>query len=176
MSAAKERGGKPAFTLRAHRPSDMDWVIERHGALYAQDYGWGAEFEALIAGIVADFARTCDPRRERCWIAELDGEPVGSVFLVRTSDAVAKLRLLLVEPKARGLGIGRALVEQCIEFARAAGYSTMTLWTQSVLTGARKIYRDQGFKRVATAQHREWGVDVVGETWEISLSPVGGGR
>ncbi len=169
MSAAKERGGKRAFTLRAHRPSDMGWVVARHGALYAQDYGWGAEFEALVAGIVADFAKTCDARCERCWIAEIDGEPVGSVFLVRKSDAVAKLRLLIVEPSARGLGIGRALVEQCIGFARAAGYSSIILWTQNVLKAARKIYQDTGFKLVATAPHREWGVDVVGETWQRDL-------
>ncbi|MGB8399252.1 bifunctional helix-turn-helix transcriptional regulator/GNAT family N-acetyltransferase [Bradyrhizobium sp.] len=161
---------KPAgFLLRSHRPGDIGWVISRHGALYAQEYGWDISFEALVAEIAAQFIRSYDPSREHCWIADLDGEPVGSIFLVKASDKVAKLRLLLVENKARGLGVGRALTEQCIRFARDAGYGSITLWTQSILVAARGIYQRAGFKRVTEAEHHSFGVDLVGETWEMKL-------
>ena len=161
---------KPAgFMLRGHRPGDIGWIVSRHGALYAQEYGWDISFEALAAEITAQFLRSWDPRREQCWIAEIGGEPVGSIFLVRASDDVAKIRLLLVEKKARGLGVGRALVEQCIRFAKDAGYSSITLWTQSILVAARGIYQHAGFRRVAEEPHHSFGVDLVGETWEREL-------
>jgi DNA-binding MarR family transcriptional regulator/GNAT superfamily N-acetyltransferase len=157
------------FLLRSHRPGDIGWVISRHGALYAQEYGWDISFEALVAEIAAQFIRCYQPAREHCWIAELAGEPAGSIFLVRGSDEVAKLRLLLVEKKARGLGIGRALTEHCIRFARDAGYSSITLWTQSILLAARGIYQGAGFRRVAEEKHHSFGVDLIGETWELQL-------
>jgi GNAT superfamily N-acetyltransferase len=137
--------------------------------LYAQEYGWDIRFEALAAEIAAQFIRSYDPSREHCWIAEIGGEPVGSIFLVKASDQVAKLRLLLVEKKARGLGVGRALTEQCIRFARQAGYSSITLWTQSILVVARGIYQRAGFHRVKEEKHHSFGVDLVGETWELKL-------
>jgi DNA-binding MarR family transcriptional regulator/GNAT superfamily N-acetyltransferase len=157
------------FTLRPHRPGDIGWVVARHGALYAQEYGWSFGFEALVAEITAGFLRDFDATREACWIAEINGAPVGSVFLVRATDEVAKLRLLLVEPSARGYGIGRALVEQCIEFARERGYRKITLWTQSILVGARAIYQRAGFQHVGTEPHNSFGVELVGETWELTL-------
>jgi DNA-binding MarR family transcriptional regulator/GNAT superfamily N-acetyltransferase len=161
---------KPAgFMLRSHRPGDLGWIVSRHGAIYAQEYGWDISFEALAAEITAQFLRSWNPRREQCWIAEIGGEPVGSIFLVRTSDEVAKIRLLLVEKKARGLGVGRALVEQCLRFARDAGYSSITLWTQSILLAARGIYQRAGFRRVGEEPHHSFGVDLVGETWEMKL-------
>jgi DNA-binding MarR family transcriptional regulator/GNAT superfamily N-acetyltransferase len=155
--------------LRSHRPGDIGWIVSKHGALYAQEYGWDISFEALAAEIAAQFIRSYDPSREHCWIAEIEGEPVGSIFLVRASDDVAKLRLLLVDKKARGLGVGRALTEQCIRFAKDAGYSSITLWTQSILVAARGIYQRAGFRRVSEAKHRSFGVDLVGETWELEL-------
>jgi DNA-binding MarR family transcriptional regulator/GNAT superfamily N-acetyltransferase len=161
---------KPSMMLlRNHRPGDMGWVTSAHGALYAQEYGWDISFEALVAKITAEFIETFDPVRERCWIAELDGAPVGSVFVVRKTDAVAKLRLLIVDPRARGLGLGKRLVDECLRFARDAGYSSMTLWTQSILTSARGIYQHAGFKLTAEEPHHSFGVDLVGETWERDL-------
>jgi DNA-binding MarR family transcriptional regulator/ribosomal protein S18 acetylase RimI-like enzyme len=163
-------GAAPATALlRDPRPGDMGWVVQSHGALYASEYGFDSTFEALVAEIVAKFASSFDRSRERCWIAELDGAPVGSVFLVRHSDDVAKLRLLLVDPAGRGQGLGRRLVEECIAFARACGYRKITLWTQSILTAARNIYRDAGFVPVKTEPHRSFGQNLQGETWEIRL-------
>jgi DNA-binding MarR family transcriptional regulator/predicted GNAT family acetyltransferase len=158
-----------AVTVRSHRSDDLSWVLARHGAIYGTEYGWGSEFTALVAGIIADFHRGHDPAREGCWIAELDGAPAGSVMLVDTGNGVAKLRLLIVEPHARGRGIGRRLVEHCIKFARDAGYRKIALWTQSVLTDARRIYESAGFVRVEEKPHRSFGVDLVGEIWEIEL-------
>jgi DNA-binding MarR family transcriptional regulator/GNAT superfamily N-acetyltransferase len=158
-----------SFLLRGHRPGDIGWIVSRHGALYAQEYGWDISFEALAAEIAAQFIRSYDASRERCWIAEIGGEPVGSVFLVKAADDVAKLRLLLVERGARGLGVGRALTEQCIRFARQAGYTSITLWTQSILAAARGIYQRAGFQRVKEEKHHRFGVDLVGETWELRL-------
>ena len=166
---AGNKDSDPTLLLRPHRPGDIGWVIHRHGALYAQEYGWDDTFEALVAEIAAQFIKNFDVRRERCWIAEKDGEPVGTVFLVKYTDDVAKLRLLLVEPHARGVGVGRRLVEECIRFARFSGYRKITLWTQSNLTAARNIYRRAGFKLVKEEPQRAFGADLVSETWELEL-------
>jgi DNA-binding MarR family transcriptional regulator/GNAT superfamily N-acetyltransferase len=166
LEPARERA---PFLLRSHRVGDMGWVTSRQGIAYAEEYGWDISYEALVAEICAQFVKSYDPAREHCWIAEVDGEPVGSVFLVRSTDKVAKLRLLAVEKKARGLGLGRALVEQCIHAAREKGYTRMTLWTQSCLLAARGIYQQAGFRKVAEEKHHSFGVDLVGETWEMEL-------
>jgi DNA-binding MarR family transcriptional regulator/GNAT superfamily N-acetyltransferase len=158
-----------SVALRSHRPGDVGWVISRHGKVYDDEYGWGLGFEALVAGIGARFLQQFDAKRERCWIAELDGEPVGSVFVVRRSPSVAKLRLLLVEPHARGLGIGKRLVQACIDFSRRAGYRKLVLWTQANLTAARSIYAAAGFRKVKSQPHREFGVPLTGEYWELAL-------
>jgi DNA-binding MarR family transcriptional regulator/ribosomal protein S18 acetylase RimI-like enzyme len=158
-----------AASLREPRPGDMGWVVQSHGALYAGEYGFDSSFEALVAEIAAKFLGSFDASRERCWIAELDGAQVGSVFLVKHSDDVAKLRLLLVDPAGRGQGLGRHLVGECVAFARACGYRKITLWTQSILTAARKIYQDAGFVLVASEPHRSFGQSLIGETWELKL-------
>ena len=160
---------KPAYILRPHQPGDIGWVIHRHGVLYAQEYQWDERFEALVAEIAAKFIQNLDPKRERCWIAEREGEIVGFVFLVKHMKTVAKLRMLLVEPAARGLGIGKRLVEECVRFARQAGYKKITLWTQSSLRAARGIYEKAGFRLVKQKRHHSWGHDLVSEVWDLRL-------
>ena len=166
--------GKPEpaapYRLRPHRAGDMGWIVARHGVLYAEEYGWDQRLEACVAEIAAAFLRDFDPRRERCWIAERDGENFGSVMLVKESDRVARLRLLLVEPQARGLGIGNRLVEECVRFARESGYRKITLWTHSVLTTARRIYERAGFKLIESWTHEDFGKTLVGENWDLELS------
>jgi DNA-binding MarR family transcriptional regulator/GNAT superfamily N-acetyltransferase len=157
------------FLLRSHRVGDIGWVISSQAALYTEDYGWDISYEALVAEICGQFIKNFDPAREHCWIAEVDGERIGSIFLVDGGDGVAKLRLLGLEKKARGLGVGRALVEQCIRGARERGYRKMTLWTQSILVAARGIYQSTGFRKVAEQKHHSFGVDLVGETWGMDL-------
>jgi DNA-binding MarR family transcriptional regulator/GNAT superfamily N-acetyltransferase len=163
------QGAKSEITLRPPRPGDMGWVVERHGALYEREYGWGALFEALVAEIVAKFLREFDPRRERCWIAEQAGERLGSAFLLAETRTTAKLRLLLIEPQVRGRGLGKRLVEECIAFAKKSGYRKLVLWTHANLSAARAIYAKLGFRRVRSEPHRQFGVAVVGEYWELAL-------
>jgi DNA-binding MarR family transcriptional regulator/GNAT superfamily N-acetyltransferase len=163
------------YVLRPHRPGDMGWVVHREGALYAQEYGFDETFEALVACIVADFLTEFDPKRDRCWIAELNGENVGHIFLVKhpTEPSTAKLRLLLVEPSARGLRLGSALVEECVNFASAVGYKKITLWTQSILLAARRIYQKAGFRLVEEQANFKFGKDLVSQTWELDLTEGG---
>jgi DNA-binding MarR family transcriptional regulator len=160
---------KVPYLLRPHQPGDMGWVVHRHGVLYSEEYKWDEQFEALVAGIVAKFIQQYDPKRERCWIVEMDGEIVGSVFLVKESETVAKLRLLLVEPKVRELGIGSRLVNECVQFARRVGYRKIILWTNNVLQSARHIYEKAGFRLVHEEPHHSFGHDLIGETWELEL-------
>ncbi len=165
----------PEVSLRAHRPGDMGWVIERHGALYFQEYGWNEEFEALVAGITADFIHKLDPARERCWIAESQGRRLGCVFLVAGAGATAKLRLLLVEPEARGLGLGRRLIAECVRFAGAAGYERITLWTHANLLPARHLYTQAGFHKTAHQRRRSFGHTLTSETWQLELRALARG-
>jgi DNA-binding MarR family transcriptional regulator/GNAT superfamily N-acetyltransferase len=169
LASAATPAVSDAVTLRPHRSDDLNWVLAHHAAIYGREYGWGSEFTVLVAGIIADFQRGHDLAREGCWIAERDGAPAGSVMVVDGGNGIAKLRLLIVEPHARGRGIGRRLVEHCIKFARDAGYRKIVLWTQSVLTDARRIYEGAGFVQVEEKPHRSFGVDLVGETWELVL-------
>ena len=157
------------YVLRPPRPGDLGWVVQSHGELYAREYGWDVRFEGLIADVIGGFVRTFDPARERCWIAERDGENVGSIFLVRGTDEVARLRLLLVHPSARGLGIGGRLVRECVEFARRVGYRKVSLWTQEELTAARRIYAAEGFRLMHSEVHDSFGVPLTAETWELDL-------
>ena len=161
----------PGFLLRRFRTGDLGWIVERHGALYAEEYGLDERFEALVAGVVADFGRAHDPSREACWITEANGARVGSVMLVGhpKRKGVAQLRLLILEPSARGLGIGKALVEECTRFARAAGYHTITLWTQSILLAARGIYERAGYRLISQEPNTAFGQGLVAETWELAL-------
>jgi DNA-binding MarR family transcriptional regulator/predicted GNAT family acetyltransferase len=173
LAPAAAPAAPDAVVLRPHRADDLSWVLARHAAIYGREYGWGIQFTILVAGIIAEFKPGRAPAREGCWIAERDGEPVGSVMLVDAGDGAAKLRLLIVEPQARGHGIGRQLVGHCVSFARAAGYRKITLWTQSVLTDARRIYEGAGFVRVEEKPHCSFGVDLIGETWELELQDAG---
>jgi GNAT superfamily N-acetyltransferase len=157
------------YILRRPRPGDFGWIVKRHGELYATEYKWTGTFEGLCAQIVADFVNNNDPKRERCWIAEMDGENVGTVMLVKDKAGVARIRLLLVDPRARGLGLGTLLADECIRFARRAGYKKITLWTHRVLTAARHIYQQAGFKLMRTERHNRWGPPVVSEHWELKL-------
>lgn len=157
------------YRLRQPMPGDMGMIVHKHGVLYNKEYGWDEQFEALVAQIVADFVKNYRPERERCWIAEMNGEVVGSIFVVEGNEEIAKLRLLLVDPKARGLGLGTQLVEECIQFARSAGYQKLILWTNSNLLEARHIYQKKGFELVGEEKHCSFGHDLVGETWELKL-------
>ncbi|KAL4894400.1 acyl-CoA N-acyltransferase [Aspergillus ambiguus] len=173
-----------SISLREHQPHDLDWIISRHGTLYENEYGWGSQFEALVAQITAGFNKNYDHASERCWIAEesppsLTDRPnadpnaysLGSIMLVRDPESpkTAKLRLLLVEPRARGRGVGRALIQQCIRFAREARYERVVLWTQSVLVSARRLYRAEGFQLLKQEEHEGFGVKITGEFWELIL-------
>lgn len=168
VGAAEAKG---SFTLRPHRPGDMGWIVHRHGVLYHGEFGWNEEFEALAAEVVAHFIKNFDPARERCWIAEAAGSFAGCVFLVNCPErgGVARLRLLLVEPSARGTGLGRRLVRECTNFARFVGYSKITLWTNSALHAARHIYEAEGYRLVYEHDHHSYGCDLTGQDWELDL-------
>jgi DNA-binding MarR family transcriptional regulator/N-acetylglutamate synthase-like GNAT family acetyltransferase len=170
-NAMDAKPSRAPYILRQHRPGDMGWVVHRHGVIYTQELGWTPDFEAVVARIVADFIDNFDPKRERCWIAERHGEIAGSVLLVQHPEKrdTAKLRLLLVESSARGLGLGKALVDECTHFARAEGYKKITLWTHDVLTAARHIYSQAGYKLVEQEPRHSFGIDVISETWELTL-------
>jgi DNA-binding MarR family transcriptional regulator/GNAT superfamily N-acetyltransferase len=169
-AAAAAAAPKVPYMLRPPQPGDMGWIVHRQGVLYAQEYHWDEQFEALAAIIAGEFLQRFDPKRERCWIAEKDGEVVGSVFVAKSAEeTIAKLRLLFVEPSARGLGIGGRLVDECLRFARRIGYKKMTLWTQSNLLAARAIYTRAGFHLVKQEPHHSFGHDLVGETWDVDL-------
>jgi DNA-binding MarR family transcriptional regulator/N-acetylglutamate synthase-like GNAT family acetyltransferase len=159
-----------SFILRMHQPGDMGWIVHRHGVLYATEYRWDERFEALVARVTADFIENFDPKQERCWVAEKNGEIVGCVFLVKKTERVAQLRLLLVEPAARGLGLGTRLVDECVRFARQAGYRKIFLWTNKVLTAAQHIYKTAGFHVTHEERHRLFGDEQIGQTWELELT------
>ena len=169
LDASAQPAEKPRYALRAPKHGDLGWIVTRHSQLYAEEYGWTEPFEGLCAQIVADFANNFDAKLERCWIAVMNGENVGCVMLVKDSPDVARLRLLLVDPKARGLGLGARLVDECVQFARAAGYNKITLWTHSILTAARHIYEKAGFTLTASENKHSWGKDVVAEYWDLDL-------
>jgi DNA-binding MarR family transcriptional regulator/GNAT superfamily N-acetyltransferase len=169
LSGAAPASRPRSWLLRPPRPGDLGWVVQRHGSVYAQEYGFDESFEHLVARIVADYAEHRDPAREAAWIAEVDGVPAGCVFCMRQDDATAKLRLLLVEPSARGLGIGVRLVQECVRFARSAGYRELTLWTQDCLAEARRIYQRAGFRLAQQGKHHSFGQDLVEQTWTLTL-------
>jgi GNAT superfamily N-acetyltransferase len=169
-AAETKAGTKPRYILREPRTGDFGWIVSRHAELYAKEYGWTEPFEGLCAQIVADFVNNFDPKLERCWIAEINGENVGCVMLVKDGHpGVARLRLLLVDPKGRGLGLGTRLVDECVGFARTAGYKKITLWTHSILTAARRVYEKAGFTLSSSEPRHTWGKDVVAEFWDLDL-------
>jgi N-acetylglutamate synthase-like GNAT family acetyltransferase len=169
LTGKQNRAEKADVVLREPVPGDYGWAIERHGVIYATEFGWGTRFEGLVAELFGKFATQHDPARERCWIAELGGERVGCVFVVAREEAVAQLRCLLVEPRARGRGVGAALVQECISFARFAGYQRMMLWTNKGLDSARKIYQSVGFELIDEQPHEDFGVPLIGQNWELAL-------